>query len=129
MIAEAAYFRAERRGFDGDQVADWIAAEREVDAELRRIEREHVVARLEVGLATATKKLTTLKLSSLTTGAKSEWQQDAVKLAGLRDTLRQRLKEVRGESEEAGEKARRQAENIWDEITQIIHRVSSATRH
>jgi hypothetical protein len=35
-IAEAAYFRAERRGFaGGDPVADWIDAEHEVDAELR----------------------------------------------------------------------------------------------
>ncbi|MFP5506291.1 MAG: DUF2934 domain-containing protein [Gammaproteobacteria bacterium] len=32
MIAEAAYLRAERRGFAaGDPVDDWLAAEREVD--------------------------------------------------------------------------------------------------
>jgi rubrerythrin len=32
MIAEAAYFRAEKRGFvGGDPVEDWIAAEKEVD--------------------------------------------------------------------------------------------------
>ena len=31
MIAEAAYYRAEKRGFQGgDPVADWLAAEREV---------------------------------------------------------------------------------------------------
>jgi hypothetical protein len=36
-IAEAAYFRAEKRGFTGgDPVADWINAEHEIDAELRR---------------------------------------------------------------------------------------------
>jgi hypothetical protein len=35
MIAVAAYFRAEHRGFDGgDPVADWLAAEAEVDAAL-----------------------------------------------------------------------------------------------
>ena len=33
MIQEAAYFRAERRGFiGGDPVADWLAAEAEIDA-------------------------------------------------------------------------------------------------
>lgn len=33
MIAEAAYLRAERRGFaPGGEVEDWVAAEREVDA-------------------------------------------------------------------------------------------------
>lgn len=32
MIAEAAYYRAERRGFGaGDPVADWLAAEDEID--------------------------------------------------------------------------------------------------
>jgi len=35
-IAEAAYLLAERRGFQGgDPVADWLAAEAEVDATLR----------------------------------------------------------------------------------------------
>lgn len=36
MIAQAAYLRAERRGFaGGDEVEDWLAAEAEVDALLR----------------------------------------------------------------------------------------------
>lgn len=38
MIAEAAYYRAERRGFSGgDSVHDWLAAEAEVDALLQRM--------------------------------------------------------------------------------------------
>jgi hypothetical protein len=37
MIAEAAYRRAERRGFTtGDAVADWLESEKEVDALLSR---------------------------------------------------------------------------------------------
>lgn len=32
MIAEAAYFHAERRGFKGDPVQDWVAAEAEIEA-------------------------------------------------------------------------------------------------
>jgi hypothetical protein len=33
MIAEAAYFKSERRGFaPGYEVADWLEAEREVEA-------------------------------------------------------------------------------------------------
>lgn len=36
MIAQAAYLRAERRGFaPGDEVEDWLEAEAEVDALLR----------------------------------------------------------------------------------------------
>jgi hypothetical protein len=35
LIAEAAFFRAERRGFSpGHEVEDWLAAESEVDARL-----------------------------------------------------------------------------------------------
>jgi hypothetical protein len=37
LIAEAAYRRAERRGFQGgDPVADWLESEKEVEALLRR---------------------------------------------------------------------------------------------
>lgn len=37
MIATAAYFRAEQRGFcGGDSLDDWLAAEAEVDARLRK---------------------------------------------------------------------------------------------
>lgn len=36
LIAQSAYLRAERRGFAaGQEVADWLAAEEEVDALLR----------------------------------------------------------------------------------------------
>lgn len=36
MIAEAAYYHAERRGFaPGDELEDWLQAEAEVDALLR----------------------------------------------------------------------------------------------
>jgi hypothetical protein len=36
MVAQAAYLRAERRGFaPGGELEDWIAAEAEVDALLR----------------------------------------------------------------------------------------------
>lgn len=41
MIAEAAYYRAKARDFAaGDEVADWLAAEAEVDARLRAGGRE-----------------------------------------------------------------------------------------
>lgn len=36
MVAEAAYFLAERQGFLGDPVQDWIAAEAEIAAFLKK---------------------------------------------------------------------------------------------
>jgi hypothetical protein len=39
LIAEAAYFRAEGRGFaGGHEVEDWLAAEAEVDARLAEVD-------------------------------------------------------------------------------------------
>lgn len=36
MIEEAAYYRAEQRGFQGgDSVQDWLEAEAEIDAEIK----------------------------------------------------------------------------------------------
>jgi hypothetical protein len=35
MIAEAAYFRSEKRGFaDGHELDDWLAAEADIDRQL-----------------------------------------------------------------------------------------------
>ena len=36
MIEQAAYFRAEKHGFQGDSSQHWSAAEAEIDAELKR---------------------------------------------------------------------------------------------
>jgi hypothetical protein len=57
MIAEAAYFRAERRGFNGgDPVRDWCEAEAEIDARLRERRDGQLVERIEESLqAVATK--------------------------------------------------------------------------
>jgi uncharacterized protein (DUF2267 family) len=46
MIAEAAYFRAERRGFSGGSfLADWLQAESEVDSQLRETEHDPLLDR------------------------------------------------------------------------------------
>lgn len=57
-IAAAAYFRAERRGFEpGHEIEDWLAAEREVDDELgcegliERLRRERDELRVRMHLA------------------------------------------------------------------------------
>ena len=36
MVEQAAYFRAERHGFQGDSSQHWAAAEAEIDADLRK---------------------------------------------------------------------------------------------
>jgi hypothetical protein len=124
MIAEAAYFRAERRGFNGgsgDAFSDWVQAEGEVDERLRRIEVEHFIERLEEVLLAANKKLTTLKrkAAGIKADARTEWQQDVERLTKLRDALRPKLEEIRTQGERAGRQLREQAEKIWDELSEI----------
>jgi hypothetical protein len=36
MVQEAAYYRAEKRGFTGDPHEDWVAAEQEISSKLAR---------------------------------------------------------------------------------------------
>jgi hypothetical protein len=132
MIAEAAYFRAERRGFiGGDPVADWIEAEAEVDERVRAIEQAHVLQCLDDGLVSATKKLATLKrkTSSLTSGARAEIQREVAALTELRDSLRTKVEEFRELGAQAGQTAMRQAEKKWDELSDAMRRLGGSASH
>lgn len=132
MIAEAAYFRAERRGFDGgDAVRDWCEAETEVDARLREIEDEHLAERIQEVLATASKTLTTLrrKATRLSRDARVEWQKDVDRLTVLRATLRPHLAELRKQGEHAGQTLREQADRIRVEIADVVQRLGSRAGH
>ena len=64
MIAETAYYKAEQRGFSaGDEVADWLAAEREVHAILSASEPPPTRRRAATG-SRATKKAPTKKAAT-----------------------------------------------------------------
>lgn len=46
MIAEAAYYRAEKRGFEpGHEIEDWLEAETAVDATIKRGDEPHFLGR------------------------------------------------------------------------------------
>src|SRR5215471_5171497 len=86
MIAEAAYFRAERRGFNGgNPVTDWVEAEAEVDTHLRQMQGAHLLKCLEEGLSIASKKLDSLKrkVQSAKSEARSELQREVEMLSEL----------------------------------------------
>lgn len=128
MIADTAYFRAERRGFDGgDPVADWIEAEAEVDARLRAAGSGGASGTLDERLATANESLAALraKLADVTSTAAEEWRQDVERLSGLRDSLKLRLDEVREYGGHAAEQAQQRAEKIWEEISELLRRFAS----
>jgi hypothetical protein len=130
-IAEAAYFRAERRGFiGGDPIADWVEAEHEIDAELRKQEHGRLLADFEARLETAGKKLEALrkKASALTAEARKELEQDVQTLGRLRDAFEKRLEEIRMHGAAAGHKAKEHAEALWAEISTLADRVAKRPR-
>jgi hypothetical protein len=128
MIANAAYLRAERRGFNGgDAAADWLEAEAEIDARLRDVGTTVLLEELDERLALAKRRLRTfnMELSGMKADVREEWTHDVEKLAKLRDKFRGRLDEIRARGEHASEKAKAQADHIWHEIFEDIERVSS----
>jgi hypothetical protein len=132
MIAEAAYFRAERRGFSGgDSVADWIEAETEVDELLRKTDAARLLDCLADGVDSATKKLASMKrkASALTAVARAEAHHDIDRLGQLRDSLRVNLKELRAQGERAGDAAVQQAERVWHDLTDALRRLGPPAGH
>ena len=132
MIAEAAYFLAERRGFNGgDSVADWIEAEAEVDERLRRIDAASVLESLTDGVESATKKLAEMKrkASTLASAARVQVNRDIDRLGELRDALRVKVKELRAQGEHAGDVAVQQAERVWQELGDQMRRLGQSASH
>lgn len=132
MIAEAAYYKAERRGFNGgDALRDWCEAEAEIDARLRRHDDGQLVERIEEVLESAAEKLATVrrKVARLSSETRGEWERDLERFAALRDTVKPKLKELMEEGERAGRKAREQAEKIRDEIGELVQRLETKAKH
>ena len=132
MIAEAAYFKAERRGFNGgDAVRDWCEAEAEIDAHLLQREDGKLVDRIEKVLESAASTLAASrrKVARLSSEARREWERDINRLAALRDTLKPKLVELKEQGERAGRIVREQAEKIRDEIAEVLQRVEAKAKH
>jgi predicted nucleic acid-binding Zn-ribbon protein len=132
MIAEAAYFRAERRGFKGgDAVRDWCEAEAEIDAQLRKVDDGELVERVEEALEAAAKRLAAARrrIARLSSDARGEWERDLDKLAALRDALTPKLAEMKEQGERAGRKVREQAEKIGADLSELMRRLEAKSKH
>lgn len=127
MIAEAAWNRAVARGFtNGDPMSDWLAAEREIDAQLQGGSEEHWRAALEGRLATVKSEFKALKKRAgpRAKAAREEWKKNVEKLDKLLDKFEDRMEKIGERGEKATKKARAQAEKVWDEIAELRHRLS-----
>jgi septation ring formation regulator EzrA len=128
FAAEAAYFRAERRGFNGgDAVADWLEAEAEIDRRLRERAHQGLLEKLDERLTLSDGRLRAFKrkVSRMKKETREQWEQDVEKLAKLQDRLRKKVEWMRAQDGRAGEKVERQAEKIWAEMSDIVERVGA----
>jgi hypothetical protein len=132
MIAEAAYFRAERRGFNGgDTVRDWCEAEAEIDAQLRKLEDGQLVERVEEVLDAAATRLAAArrKIARLSSDARGEWERDLDRLVALRDSLKPKLAELKEQGERAGRRLREQTEKIGADLSELMRRLEAKSKH
>jgi hypothetical protein len=128
MIAEAAYFRAEGRGFDGgDALADWIEAEAEVNERLRQMEHDASLERLQERFAAARDSLSSCrrKVARKSAGARIEFQKDLEKLVELQETFGHKLEELRDRGRHASRRVRQEAEQVAEEISEKISQIGA----
>lgn len=135
MIAEAAYFRAEKRGFvGGDTALDWVEAEAEIDRiiqqpgkEPQTTEKQAFQQKLEAQLKEWDAMLEELK--SKAQDAKTEIRADYEKqleiLASKRDLARTKVLELRQRTEDAWEDLKGGTEKAWDEMRKALDHIAS----
>lgn len=138
LIAQAAYLRAEKRGFQGgDPVEDWLAAEAEVDARLRS-EREKEERRdfrrytegLREQIDTATMRLEELRdrASALRGEARQEWQRGVDEIKERRDALEQKLAELRKKGRKKRDELKQQADEVLAELKRALEKLHASVR-
>ena len=139
MITEAAYYRAERRGFQGgDPVADWLEAETEIEAMLRgasepdkeKTAKEAFQEKLETQLREWDKKLDGLKGKAKKAKAdlRHDLEAQLEALRAQRAAAHDKLQELRQRSENAWEDLKEGAEKTWDEMQKAIDSIVARFR-
>jgi hypothetical protein len=127
MVAEAAYFRALARGFEeGDPLSDWLDAEKEIQAKFNVAAHDKKLQQLHEQLAEANEQLRKIALT-LKSEAKEEWREEVERLHQLRDTLSDKLDEVRVHTDQAKRKAKREADQLWKKLVAGIERMGHYT--
>lgn len=120
LIAEAAYYRALERGFQGsDPLEDWLKAEKEIDARYELLPYEDRLELLYERLARANEKLRELA-GALRREAVGFQAQELEKAHKLRNAFCERLTAIRELSGRAEERARHEAEARWRDLVEIM---------
>lgn len=133
MIATAAYYRAERYGFNGnDPDSNWYAAEKEVDQMLRYpAGDDEDIVRLEALLAEWDAQFEELKEKAVKAKAqtRAEYQKQLQLIADKRAAISGKLKDLRQHTGELWTDLKSAIENAWDEIRQETEHFTSRFMH
>lgn len=138
MIAVAAYYRAERRGFaESDPVSDWLAAESEIDQLLHtgmerpRADTAHeFLHRLEMQVGEWDRRFDELKAEakSLKAKARTEYNNDLKALQARRAALGETLHDLGKRSGDAFDELRQGAERAWTELREAMEQLAGRFR-
>lgn len=137
MIAVAAYFRAERRGFaPGDTHADWLAAAAEIDrllgdesagqdqaAKAKQKFQKQLVAQLKEWDAKLDEW--TEKAAAAKSKTRNEYQKQLDLIVAQREIAEKKLLELRSHSVDAWEDVKDGAEKVWAELRQTMDKVAA----
>jgi hypothetical protein len=136
MIAVAAYYHAERRGFrGGDELSDWLEAEAEVEHLLeaepgndpKTSAKHRFQQKIESQLKECDARLDELKVKARDAKAeiRAEFEVQLEALAGKRALVQEKLQELRRHGEWAWEDLKEGAEKSWSELREAIKRSAS----
>ena len=138
MVAVAAYYRAERRGFaPGDPTADWLEAEIEIEQQLKQAAKpadrtkhspkQAFQQKLEAQLGEWDARLEQLKTRAKDAKAdiRAEFELQLEALVGKRAVAQERLHELRRHGEWAWEDLKGGADKAWKELREAMERAAS----
>lgn len=135
MIAEAAYFIAERRAFSGgDQAQDWLEAEAEIERILQSggkvpgmTPKQAFQSALEAQLMELDARLEELKLKSSLAKLelRSEYEKQLEALNSKRAAAQSKLSDLRNRAEGAWEDLRGGTEKAWEDMREALERLAS----
>ena len=138
MIAEAAYYHAERRGFIiSDTAQDWLDAEVEIDRILQQqlgqsetpleTAKKAFPQKLDAQLKDWTAKLDELKVKARETKTelRADYEKQLQMLSEKRTTAQAKLQELRLRTEDAWEDLKGGTERAWDEMRKALDQIAA----
>jgi chromosome segregation ATPase len=134
MIAEAAYFRAERRGFQGgDPLEDWLQAEAEIDAAPAGGDasaREKLTDQVATQLREWDTQFSglTAKAREVSTKARAQLERELERLKPLRESAGQALEGMRQRAGDATEDVGALSDKVRSELADALEGLAKRLR-